>query len=202
MGTTDQSESQALISEKSRERGRDQGRGHHMGNAYYLCRDREVVSTYAACEGRVWMANNTASRVVGKGSVRFVMADGKSVALIEGELPPNISPVVFARRMDKGSYRCTKVRKASAGVPRGSGALQERIEMLWNMYRRHLGEKVQALRYRGAYTSVGSGVGISDAVLQILWGSWIRSCQDEQLEDIGLPSSGLEGEIVESNPSG
>ncbi|PSS36298.1 Proline-rich protein [Actinidia chinensis var. chinensis] len=46
------------------------------GSAYHLCRDREVFSTYAACEGRIWMANNTASRVVGRGSVRFRMADG------------------------------------------------------------------------------------------------------------------------------
>ena len=36
------------------------------GSAYHLCRDREVFSTYAACEGRVWMENNTASRVVGR----------------------------------------------------------------------------------------------------------------------------------------
>ncbi|GFY88850.1 hypothetical protein Acr_06g0007900 [Actinidia rufa] len=36
-------------------------------SAYHLCRDREVFSTYAACEGRIWMANNTASRVVGRG---------------------------------------------------------------------------------------------------------------------------------------
>ncbi|GFZ08325.1 hypothetical protein Acr_20g0001330 [Actinidia rufa] len=34
------------------------------GSAYHLCRDREVFSTYAACEGRIWMANNTSSRVV------------------------------------------------------------------------------------------------------------------------------------------
>ncbi|GFY82734.1 hypothetical protein Acr_02g0009740 [Actinidia rufa] len=150
MGSTDQSESQALVSEGSRERGRGQRRGHHRGtgkgrwrsqargrtvrcfycdqeghikrdcpkykaqdqssdtaatavmadddeidvllaasedgksdwvldsgSAYHLCRDREVFSTYAACEGRIWMANNTASRVVGRGSVRFRMADGR-----------------------------------------------------------------------------------------------------------------------------
>ncbi|GFZ03531.1 hypothetical protein Acr_16g0001550 [Actinidia rufa] len=54
-----------------------------LGNAYHLYRDREVFSTYAACEGRVWMANNMATRVVGKGSVRFRMADGRSVTLTE-----------------------------------------------------------------------------------------------------------------------
>ena len=161
MGTTDQSESQALVSEGSRERGRGQGRGHHRGtgrgrrrsqsrgrtfrcfycdqeghikrdcpkykaqnqsseeatavmavdesevllaasvdgksewvldsgSAYHLCRDREVFSTYAACEGRVRMANNTASRVVGKGSVRFRMADGRSVTLTEVRHVPNL----------------------------------------------------------------------------------------------------------------
>ncbi|GFS39388.1 hypothetical protein Acr_00g0062660 [Actinidia rufa] len=51
------------------------------GSAYHLCRDREVFSTYAACEGRIWMANNTASRVVGRGSVRFRMADGRDAGL-------------------------------------------------------------------------------------------------------------------------
>ncbi|GFY84156.1 hypothetical protein Acr_03g0009300 [Actinidia rufa] len=126
MGSTDQSESQALVSEGSREKGRGQGRGHHRGtgkgrwrislqihtaattvmadedeidvlltasddgksdwvldsgSAYHLCRDREVFSTYAACEGRIWMANNTASRVVGRGSARFRMADGRDAAL-------------------------------------------------------------------------------------------------------------------------
>ncbi|GFZ10796.1 hypothetical protein Acr_22g0001940 [Actinidia rufa] len=54
-----------------------------LDSAYHLCRDREMFSTYVACEGRVWMANNTASRVVGKGSVRFHMADGRSMILIE-----------------------------------------------------------------------------------------------------------------------
>ncbi|GFS43265.1 hypothetical protein Acr_00g0084450 [Actinidia rufa] len=128
MGLTDQSESQALVSEGSKERGRSQGRGHHRGtrkgwrrsqardttatavmaadedeidvllaasedgksdwvlnsgSAYHLCRDREVFFTYAACEGRIWMANNTSSRVVGRGSVRFRMVDGRSVTLTE-----------------------------------------------------------------------------------------------------------------------
>ncbi|GFS43661.1 hypothetical protein Acr_00g0086260 [Actinidia rufa] len=272
MGSTDQSESQALVSEGSRERGRGQGRGHHRGtgkgwwrsqardrtircfycdqeghikrdcpkykaqvqssdtaatvvmadddeidvllaasdngksdwvldsgSAYHLCRDREVFSTYAACEGRIWMANNTSSRVVGRGSVRFRMADGRSVTLTEVRHVPNLRKnlisigmldlkgcsfdasggilrvskenkeilwerrlegytdwrgvsrqeellsdmglVVLARRMDKGSNRCTEVRKASAGllggsimVPGGSGVVQERREMLWDMY--------------------------------------------------------------------
>ncbi|GFZ09772.1 hypothetical protein Acr_21g0003710 [Actinidia rufa] len=35
------------------------------GSAYHLCRDKEVFSTYAACERRVWLANNRTSRVVG-----------------------------------------------------------------------------------------------------------------------------------------
>ncbi|GFZ10610.1 hypothetical protein Acr_22g0000080 [Actinidia rufa] len=109
---------------------------------------------------------------------------------------------ISERRVDKGSNRCTEVRKASAGVLRGSvmvlggsGVVQECREMLWDMYGSlarheweerwshdnsqsdvlcgaprggwgapqwggagHLGEKVQALRCGGAYTSVGSGV--------------------------------------------
>ena len=35
--------------------------------AYHLCRDREIFSTYAACNGElVWMTNNTLSRFVDK----------------------------------------------------------------------------------------------------------------------------------------
>ncbi|GFY86752.1 hypothetical protein Acr_05g0003910 [Actinidia rufa] len=90
-------------------------------SAYHLYRDREVFSTYVACEGRIWMANNTSSRVVGRVSVRFCMADRRSVTLTKGELLSDMGPVVLARRMDKGSNRCTEVRRASAGVPRGSG---------------------------------------------------------------------------------
>ncbi|GFS37462.1 hypothetical protein Acr_00g0052100 [Actinidia rufa] len=53
------------------------------GSAYHLYRDREVFSTYATCEGRVWMVNNIASRVVSRGSVQFCMTDGRSVTLTE-----------------------------------------------------------------------------------------------------------------------
>ena len=36
-------------------------------NAYHLCGDRDMFSTYAAYDGRlVWMENNTLSRVVDK----------------------------------------------------------------------------------------------------------------------------------------
>ncbi|GFS44091.1 similar to ZIM-like 1 [Actinidia rufa] len=37
------------------------------GSAYHLCRDREVFSTYAACEGRIWMANNTLAELLAEG---------------------------------------------------------------------------------------------------------------------------------------
>ncbi|GFZ05667.1 hypothetical protein Acr_17g0012390 [Actinidia rufa] len=117
------------------------------GSAYHLCRDREVFSTYAACEGRIWMANNTSSRVVGKGLVRFRMADRRDAALTvveelsefpretrrccrerrlegytdwrgvskQGELLSDMGPVVLARRMDKGSNRCTEYAKQAHG---------------------------------------------------------------------------------------
>ncbi|GFZ00919.1 hypothetical protein Acr_14g0005540 [Actinidia rufa] len=196
MGSTDQSESQALVSEGSRERGRGQGRGHHRGTGKgrwrSQARGRTVRCFYCDQEGHIkrdcpkykaqdqssdtaatavmadddeidvllaasdngksdWHArdvygwrNNTASRVVGRGSVRFRMADGRSVTLTEVRHVPNLrknlisigmldskgcrqeellsdmGPVVLARRMDKGSNRCIEVRKASAGVPRGS----------------------------------------------------------------------------------
>ncbi|GFZ06538.1 hypothetical protein Acr_18g0007080 [Actinidia rufa] len=219
MGSTDQSESQALVSEGSRERGRGQGRGHHRGTGKgrwrSQARGRTVRCFYCDQEGHIKkdcpkykaqvqssdtaattvMADDDeidvllaasedgkvrlASRVVGRGTVRFRMADGRSVTLTEvrhvpnlrknlisigmldakgcrfeasggilrvfkgnkemlwgkkteglyrlegnvqtGELLSDMGPVVLARRMDKGSNRCTEVRKASAGVPGGSG---------------------------------------------------------------------------------
>ncbi|GFY85890.1 hypothetical protein Acr_04g0006280 [Actinidia rufa] len=112
------------------------------GNAYHLCRDRKVFSTYAACEGRIWMANNMSNRVVGRGnSQSFQGKQGDAVGKEDwrgvsrqNELLFDMGPVVLARRVDKGSNRCTEVRKASAGVPRGFGVVQERREMLWDMY--------------------------------------------------------------------
>ncbi|GFS35007.1 hypothetical protein Acr_00g0037280 [Actinidia rufa] len=187
MGSTDQSESQALVSEGSRERGRGQGRGHHRGtgkgrwrsqargrtvrcfycdqeghikrdcpkykvhdqslntaatavmadddeievllaasedgksdwvldsgSAYHLYRDREVFSTYAACEGRIWMANNTSCRVVGRGSVRFRMAYGRSVTLTEG-------------KKTRGLYRLEEnVQTGGATVRHGSNGISKK----------------------------------------------------------------------------
>ncbi|GFY80916.1 hypothetical protein Acr_01g0007250 [Actinidia rufa] len=141
MSTTDQSESQALVLEGSRKEVEvkeevitkvleKNGGGH----------GREVALL--------------ASRVVGRGSVRFRMADGRFVTLTEVRYVPNLRKnlifigmlegkedwraipiggecpdrgsycptwvlVVLARRMDKGSNRCTEARRVSTGVPRG-----------------------------------------------------------------------------------
>ncbi|GFZ11016.1 hypothetical protein Acr_22g0004140 [Actinidia rufa] len=198
MGSTDQSESQALVSEGSRERGRGQGRGHHRGtekgrwrsqargrtvrcfycdqeghikrdcpkykaqdqssdtaattavmavdlsdvllaasedgksdwvldsgSAYHLCRDREMFSTYAACEGHIWMANNTSSRVVGKGSVQFRMTDGRSVTLTEVRHVPNLRKnLISIGMLDAKGCRFD----ASGGILRVSKGNKE---MLW-----------------------------------------------------------------------
>ncbi|GFZ02264.1 hypothetical protein Acr_15g0008720 [Actinidia rufa] len=163
----------ALALEGSKERGRGQGRGHHRGtgkgrwrsqargrtvSAYHWCRDREVFSTYAACERRIWMANNMSSRVVDSKGCNFDASGGtlrvskenkemlcgkKTGGLYrldwrgmsrQEELLSDIGPMVLARRMDKGSNRCTEVRKASTGAPRGSRVVQEHREMLWDMY--------------------------------------------------------------------
>ncbi|GFS42838.1 hypothetical protein Acr_00g0081980 [Actinidia rufa] len=130
-----------------------------LWNSSNLRKDREMFSTNAACEGHVWMANNIASRIVGRGSVRFRMADRRSMTLTEfpretwrccgkrrlkgyidwrgvskqGELLSDMGPVVLARRMDKGNNRYTEARKVSVGAPRGSGAVQKCREMLWDM---------------------------------------------------------------------
>ncbi|GFY93939.1 hypothetical protein Acr_09g0003850 [Actinidia rufa] len=197
MGSIDQSESQALVSEGSRERGRGQGRSHHKGtgkgrwrsqardrtvrcfycdqeghikrdcpkykaqdqssdtaatavmavdesevllaasdngksdwvldsgSAYHLCRDREVFSTYAACEGRIWMANNTSSRVVGRGSIRFRMTDGRSVTLTEVRHVPNLRKNLISIGM-LDSKGCSF--EASGGILRVSKGNKK---MLW-----------------------------------------------------------------------
>ncbi|GFS34657.1 phytosylfokine-alpha receptor 2 [Actinidia rufa] len=227
MGSTDQSELQALVSEGSRERGRGQGRGHHRGtrkgrsrsqargrtvrcfycdqeghikrdcpkykaqvqssdiaatvvmavdesevllaasdngksdcvldsgSAYHLCRDREVFFTYAACEGRIWMANNTSSRVVGRRSVRFHMADGRSVTLTEVRHVPNLRKNLISIGMldSKGCSFDT-----SGGILRVS---KENKEMLWGKKTRGLYRLEGNVQTGGATVRHGSS-GISE----------------------------------------
>ncbi|GFY87852.1 hypothetical protein Acr_05g0014910 [Actinidia rufa] len=217
MGTTNQSESQAL----------DQGRGHHRGtgkerwrsqtrgrtdqssettttvvmvvdedesdvllatsedrksdwvldsgSAYHLCKDGEVFFTYAAYEGRIWMVNNTDSRVVGRGSVRFHMADGRNSESFQwkqgdavgkenlegyiewrgvsrqGELLSDMGPMVLARRVDKRSNRCIEVRKASAGVLEGSEMVPGGSGVLCAQGRRDGATKTCKMTYFAAY---------------------------------------------------
>ncbi|GFZ16963.1 hypothetical protein Acr_26g0002330 [Actinidia rufa] len=227
MGSTDQSESQALVSEGSRESGRGQGRGHHrgtgkgrwrsqarghtircfycdkeghikrdcpkykaqdqssdtaatavmadedesdillatsddgksnwildLGSAYHLCRDREVFSTYAACEGHIWMANNTASRVVGRGSVRFRMADGRSMTLTEVRHVPNLRKNLISIGM-LDSKGCSF--DASGGTLRVSKGNKE---MLWGKKTRGLYRLEGSVQTGGATVRHGSS-GIS-----------------------------------------
>ncbi|GFY95208.1 hypothetical protein Acr_10g0005930 [Actinidia rufa] len=102
------------------------------GSASHLCRDREVFSTYAACEGRIWMANNTSSRVVGRGSVRFRMADGRDAGLTLVEEFFRVSKRKQGDAVGKktrGLYRLernvqtggTTVRHGSSGISEKSG---------------------------------------------------------------------------------
>ncbi|GFY97295.1 hypothetical protein Acr_11g0016010 [Actinidia rufa] len=95
------------------------------GSAYHLCRDREVFSTYAACEGHIWMANNTSSRVLGKGSVRFRTVDGRSVMLTEVRHVPNLRKNLISIGM-LDSKGCSF--DASGGTLRVSKGNKE---MLW-----------------------------------------------------------------------
>ncbi|GFY85700.1 UDP-glucosyl transferase 89B1 [Actinidia rufa] len=216
------------------------------GSAYHLCRDREVFSTYAACEGRIWMANNTSSRVVGRGSVRFRMADGRSVTLTDWRNSQSFQGKQgdAVGKKTRGLYRLegnvqtggATVRRGSSGIGKENGQGKQQLHRGTQSKRRgtwgirngtwrirsgtraqgdalgyvwksgqtrvmqpvqdvhreaqrketksilrsctakgaatpkrvsfaldlisggHLGEKVQALRCGGAYTSVGSGV--------------------------------------------
>ena len=60
------------------------------GSAYHLCRDKEMFSTYATCDRLVWMVNNMANRVIGKRTVRFRMADGRSLKLTKVRHVPSL----------------------------------------------------------------------------------------------------------------
>ncbi|GFS40807.1 hypothetical protein Acr_00g0070670 [Actinidia rufa] len=123
-------------------------------------KDREVFSTYAACEGRIWMANNTASRVIGK----------------------NICPVLHSKRkvrdLSRGKdFQRKAQRKETKSIVKSctttSATMPKRVSFALDLIsggdlsncahkgvggERHLGEKVQALRCEGAYTSMESGV--------------------------------------------
>ncbi|GFS39143.1 hypothetical protein Acr_00g0061300 [Actinidia rufa] len=125
------------------------------GSAYHLCRDREVFSTYAACEGRIWMANNTSSRVVSRGSVRFRMADGRSVTLTEVRHVPNLRKNLISIGM-LDSKGCSF--EASGGTLRVS---KENREMLWGKKTGGLYRLEGNVQTRGATVRHGSS-GISE----------------------------------------
>ncbi|GFZ18856.1 hypothetical protein Acr_27g0005950 [Actinidia rufa] len=119
-----QSESQALVSEGSRERGRGQGRGHHRGTEKgrwrSQVRGRTVRCFYCDQEGHIkrdcpkYKAQVQSSDT----AATAVMADDDEIDVLLvasdngksdwGELLSDMGPVVLARRMDKGSNRCTE----------------------------------------------------------------------------------------------
>ncbi|GFZ09911.1 hypothetical protein Acr_21g0005100 [Actinidia rufa] len=199
MGSIDQSESQALVSEGSRERGRGQGRGHHRGtgkgqwrsqvrgrtvrcffiatrkgisrgivqsikhsqigyldsgSAYHLCRDKEVFSTYATCERRKWMANNTCSRVVGRG-VSLVQHGRREVCdVTEVRHVPNLQKnLISIGMLDSKGYSFD----ASGGTLRVSKGNKE---MLWGKKTRGLYRLEWNVQIGGATVRHGSS-GIS-----------------------------------------
>ncbi|GFY96344.1 hypothetical protein Acr_11g0006500 [Actinidia rufa] len=125
------------------------------GSAYHLCRDREVFSTYAPCEGRIWMANNKASRVVGRGSVRFRMADGRSVTLTEVRHVPNLRKNLISIGM-LDAKGCSF--DASGGILRVSKGNKE---MLWGKKTRGLYRLEGNVQTGGATVRHGSS-GISE----------------------------------------
>ncbi|GFS34167.1 hypothetical protein Acr_00g0032600 [Actinidia rufa] len=362
MGSTDQSESQALVSEESRESGRGQGRGHHRGTGKGRWRSqvrggRTVRCFYCDQEGHIkrdcpkykaqdqssdtagtvvmadddeidvllaasdngksdWMANNTSSRVVGRGSVRFHMADGRSVTLTEVRHVPNLRKnlisigMLYAKgcsfdasggilRVSKGNkemlwekktrglYRLegnvqtggATVRHGSNGISKENGqgkqplhrGTQSKRRGIWRIrsgtraqgdalgYVRKSGQTrvvqpvqdvhreaqrketksilrsctakdaatpkrvsfaldlinggvlsscvhkegemeprqlAKCIHFGGKWSSPLMRLRYLGCCLAILWGSWIRSCQEGQLEDVRLPSSGLEGRLL------
>ncbi|GFY90659.1 hypothetical protein Acr_07g0008560 [Actinidia rufa] len=100
------------------------------GSAYHLCRDREVFSIYAACDGRIWMANNTSSRVIGRGSVRFRMADRRSVTLTEGKKTGGLYRL-------EGNVQTggATVRHGSSGISEKSGQGKQPLHRVQDVHR-------------------------------------------------------------------
>ncbi|GFZ16927.1 hypothetical protein Acr_26g0001970 [Actinidia rufa] len=93
------------------------------GSAYHLCRDGEVFSTYAACEGRIWMTNNTASRVIGRGSVRFCMADESGGTL---RVFKRNKEMLWEKKI-RGLYRLEgSVQIGGATIRHGSSGIREK----------------------------------------------------------------------------
>ncbi|GFZ21624.1 O-Glycosyl hydrolases family 17 protein [Actinidia rufa] len=192
-------------------------------------------SEMETCEGRVWMANNTANRVVDKGSVRFRVTDRRSVTLTEvrhvlslrkklisiGMLDSNgcsfdanggtlrvfkRNKEMLWRRKTRRLYRLegsvqtggATVRHRSSGIIKKNGQGKQLLHKSTQSKRRGRRDGVTATR-KVMYFAAHPGEGLQGT--SILWGSWTRSCQDGQLEDIELPSSKLEGEIVEVQPA-
>ena len=63
--------------------------------------DKKVFSTYVTCEGFVWMTNNTANRVVGKGTVRFRMTDKRFLTFTEVRHVPSLRKnLIFIGMLD------------------------------------------------------------------------------------------------------
>ncbi|GFY95439.1 hypothetical protein Acr_10g0008240 [Actinidia rufa] len=137
-------------------------------SAYHLCRDREVFSTYATCEGLVWMTNNTANRVIGKGTVWFHMTNERSMTLIEwyledpewykstgryfeicAEVCPDMSGATSAGCPVRSSKEGDKEELYSDGEERWSHDNSQNDVLCgtpqWGV-EKHLSEKVQALQ--------------------------------------------------------
>ncbi|GFS37164.1 remorin family protein [Actinidia rufa] len=188
MVSTDQSESQALVSEENRERSRSQGRGHHKGTekgrwrsqtrgrtvrCFYCHQEEHIKRDCPKHKAQDQSSDTTATAVMAdddeidhardvygwqttqlaellaedqsgsawqtgaltlvEGTLRVfkenkeMLWGKKTIGLYRlegsvqtGELLSDMGPVVLARRVDKGSNRCTEVRKASAWVLEGS----------------------------------------------------------------------------------
>ncbi|GFY97953.1 hypothetical protein Acr_12g0004940 [Actinidia rufa] len=121
-------------------------------SAYHLCRDRDVFSTYAVCEGRVWMANNTASKVIGKGSVRFCMADRRFVTLTEVRHVLNLPKNLISIGMLNSKGCSFDVSGGTLRVFKGNK------EMLWGKKTRGLYRLEGSVQIGGASVRHGSNV--------------------------------------------
>ncbi|GFZ14038.1 chromatin remodeling factor17 [Actinidia rufa] len=116
------------------------------GSAYHLCRDREMFSTYAACES----------------SVRFRMADGKSLTLTE--------EMLWGRKTE-GLYRLEgSVQTGEATVRHGSrGTSKKNGQGKQLLYR-----GTQRLTINGQH-SAWSNLAVGVTLMSVVAGCWVRA---------------------------
>ncbi|GFY97925.1 hypothetical protein Acr_12g0004660 [Actinidia rufa] len=140
MGSTDQSESQALVSEGSKKRGRGQGRGHHRGTGKgrwrSQARDTAATAVMAVDESEVLLAasdDRKSNWVLDSGSAYHLCRDREiqrdaALRLVEefSEFPRKNKEMLWEKKTG-GLYRLEgNVQTGGATVRHGSNGISEK----------------------------------------------------------------------------